>query len=174
MSLYNLKKEAEEIIERMLSSVDMDTGELLDEAKYLSAQGELAEVENLANESMEWILQKRQNIEAEIGSIDTEIERLSARKKSLSKKSDGLTGYIAYFFKSLYQWKTMNFGMFSIGYRKSTAVNVLDAALIPSEYMRQAPTPPPAPDKTAIKDALKEGKQIAGVELEERENIFIK
>ena len=68
----------------------------------------------------------------------------------------------------------MNFGLFSIGYRKSSAVNVLDASLIPSEYMRQPPLPPPAPDKTAIKDAIKEGKEIPGVEIEERQSLFIK
>jgi hypothetical protein len=55
----------------------------------------------------------------------------------------------------MWEGKTMNFGLFQLGYRKSTAVNITDDTAIPSEYMRVIPESK-APDKTAIKDALKE------------------
>lgn len=174
MSLYTIRQEASEIIEKMLSHIDLDTGEILDESSYIEAQKELSEKENQANESMEWVLQYRQNIEGEIWSLDTEIARLSDRKKSLEKKSKSLGNYIEHFFKAMWGWKTISFGTFSLGYRKSTAVQIIDISIIPSTYIRQPLPPPPAPDKTAIAKDLKDGAEIPGVILEERQNFFIK
>jgi hypothetical protein len=45
------------------------------------------------------------------------------------------------------------------------AVEVFDAAQIPAEFMRQPEPPPAAPDKTAIKAAIKAGQEVPGVKL---------
>lgn len=174
MSLYTLKQEAEEIFEKFLTTMDETTGEVFDEELHLKAQEELKEIENQTNESFLWALEKRQNIEAQIASIDAEIKRLGEMKTPLVKRSNNLEKYIAYFFKSLYGGKKQLIGMFQLGYRKSTAVMIENIENIPREFMR-IPEPQPAiPDKKAIGDALKEGKEVGGCKLEERENFFIK
>lgn len=45
------------------------------------------------------------------------------------------------------------------------AVEVFDAAQIPAEFMRQPEPPPAAPDKTAIKTAIKAGAEVPGCKL---------
>ena len=44
-------------------------------------------------------------------------------------------------------------------------MNVLDAAMIPADFLRTPPAPAPAPDKTAIAAALKAGQVVPGCEL---------
>ena len=45
------------------------------------------------------------------------------------------------------------------------AVDVFDAAQVPAEFMRQPELPPAAPDKVAIRDALKAGQDVPGARL---------
>jgi hypothetical protein len=54
------------------------------------------------------------------------------------------------------------------------SVVVDDPALIPWEYMREVPAPPPAPDKSAIKEALKSGITVPGVHLAVGQSVTIK
>jgi hypothetical protein len=42
---------------------------------------------------------------------------------------------------------------------------VFDAAQVPAEFMKQPEPPPAAPDKTAIKAALKAGTDVPGARL---------
>lgn len=53
------------------------------------------------------------------------------------------------------------------------AVEVFDAAQIPAEFMRQPEPPPAAPDKTAIKAAIKAGKEVAGCKLTRSQRLDI-
>lgn len=54
------------------------------------------------------------------------------------------------------------------------AVVIDDQSMIPANYMRQPETPPPAPDKKAIGDALKAGVEIKGARLERGQRLEIK
>jgi hypothetical protein len=58
--------------------------------------------------------------------------------------------------------------------KKPASVNITDAAAIPPAYMRQPETPPPAPDKKAIGDALKTGVIVPGCELVQGFRLAIK
>lgn len=62
----------------------------------------------------------------------------------------------------------------SLSFRESHAVVIDEPALIPAHFMRQAHTPPPAPDKEAIKAAFKLGAEVPGARLETRQNLQIK
>jgi hypothetical protein len=53
------------------------------------------------------------------------------------------------------------------------AVEVFDAAQIPAEFMRQPEPPPAAPDKTAIKAAIKAGQEVPGVKLTRSQRLSI-
>lgn len=62
----------------------------------------------------------------------------------------------------------------SISFRKSSAVVIDGADLIPQEFIR-VPEPKPAePDKKAIADAIKAGREVPGAHIEQRQSIQIK
>lgn len=54
------------------------------------------------------------------------------------------------------------------------AVDVFEPALLPAQFMRQPEPPLPAPDKTAIKDALKAGQDVPGARLATTNRLEIK
>ena len=54
------------------------------------------------------------------------------------------------------------------------AVVVDDAAVIPAEFMRQPAPPPAEPDRRAIADAIKAGREVPGAHLEKSQRMQIK
>lgn len=54
------------------------------------------------------------------------------------------------------------------------AVEVYEPGLIPSIYMRHPEPPPPAPDKTAIKEAIKAGREVPGAQMVQGTRLEIK
>lgn len=63
-------------------------------------------------------------------------------------------------------------GTFTVGTRKSTAVNIIDESAIPARYASEVVTV--KIDKTAIKDAIKNGEEVPGAQLVERKSLTIK
>lgn len=63
-------------------------------------------------------------------------------------------------------------GTFTVGTRKSTAVNIIDESAIPARYANEVVTV--KIDKTAIKDAIKNGEEVPGAQLVERKKLTIK
>lgn len=63
-------------------------------------------------------------------------------------------------------------GTFTVGTRKSTAVNIIDESAIPARYASEVVTV--KIDKTAIKDAIKNGEEVPGAQLAERRLLTIK
>jgi hypothetical protein len=61
-----------------------------------------------------------------------------------------------------------------LSFRKSSAVVIDEPGLVPSLFMRQPETPPPAPDKKLIADAIKAGKEVPGAHIEQRRSLQIK
>ena len=62
--------------------------------------------------------------------------------------------------------------LFTVSYRPSTAVEVLDESLIPKEFIKIKTTT--APDKAAIKKILDNGGTVEGCKLLKNKNIQIK
>ena len=60
----------------------------------------------------------------------------------------------------------------AIGTRKSESVEIFDESQLPKEYIKEKVTT--APDKTAIKIALKAGKEVPGAKIAENRNLSIK
>ena len=54
------------------------------------------------------------------------------------------------------------------------AVEVYEPGLIPAEFMKQAPPPPPAVDKAAIAAALKAGQEVPGCKLSRGQRLEVK
>lgn len=54
------------------------------------------------------------------------------------------------------------------------AVMIAADAILPAEFMVQPPTPPPRPDKAALKEALEAGRTVEGCWLEQGERLDIR
>lgn len=103
-------------------------------------------------------------------SIDAEIERLTKLKKSYSTASDRLKSAIENAMK-LYGIDKIEGELIRLSFRKSSAVSITDENLITAEYKDKKETE--TISKTRIKDALKEGKQVAGACLVENKKLQV-
>lgn len=105
------------------------------------------------------------NLSAEADACEAEAKRLKARATHNEKRIEGLKWYVSQVLKGE-KWGN---GVHAISYRNSEAVEVTDENKIPSLYMRE--TLYWEPDKKLLKEDLKNGASIPGVEL--RKNISV-
>lgn len=149
-----------EIEEQIMSCVDMETGEIIDEEALANLNMERdAKVENIAL----WV----KNLLAEAKMIKEEKDNLAYRQKVCENKAESLKEYLSRFLAGE-KFKTAKI---SISYRKSERVNVLDIGKLDDDYLKFKD---PEPDKTKIKKAIKDGVELDGVQLVENYNIQIK
>ena len=149
-----------EINEEILSCVDMETGEIIDPDKLTQLQMEFDDkVEGIAL----WI----KNLLSDAEAIKNEKDKLAERQKVCENKAKSLKKYLSECLMGQ-KFKTPKV---SISFRKSDSVDVFDIGKIPKEYLKYKD---PDPDKTAIKTALKSGKDVPGAKIVENQNIQIK
>ena len=106
-----------------------------------------------------------------VNGIDEEIKRLQALKMSAVKRADGFKEYIRYNMEvsGIQEIKTQ-IGTFKL--RKSQSIEIKDESLIDEKYIRTVEKK--SPDKKAIKDALKNGENVAGAVIKYNNNLSIK
>lgn len=149
-----------EIDERIKALVDEETGEIRDYEAFYTLAMELSDKrENIAM----WI----KDLVAEAEMYKAEIQSLEQRKKLAEHKAENLKKYLAANLNGE-KFKTTKV---ECSFRKSESVNVTDINAIPETYLKYSE---PTADKTAIKAAIKEGKEIAGAELVTKNNLQIK
>lgn len=157
-----------EITERYNNLLDLLDNEEITQDILNSA---LNEVQDEFNEKALNIVKFIKNLESDVNGLDTEEKRLKAKKTAYKNKIEGLKKYLesGMIFSGL---KKIDLGVFNISIAKNPpSLNILDEKLIPKEYLiEQAPKI----DNTAIKNAIKEGKEIAGCELVQKESLRIK
>ena len=162
MNLYELTCEQIEI-NRMLEE---NGGELTPELE----QALIITEENL-NQKAEGYCKAIAIYNGQAATLDEEIKRLTAKKKvaenAVARMKDALKATM-----NVLQLDKINAGTFTISTRKSKSLEVLDEALIPEKYKETVTTI--KVDKNAIKDAIKNGAEIEGVELKENKSIQIK
>jgi vacuolar-type H+-ATPase subunit I/STV1 len=149
-----------EINEAILSCIDMESGEILDEEALESLK--MQREEKLENVGL-WI----KNLGAESSALAAEIKSLTERKRLKENKAESLMGYLG----AALHGERFETPRISVSWRKSESVNIADGATLPDEYLVPVD---PRPDKTLLKKALKEGAEICGVELISKQNIQIK
>lgn len=123
-------------------------------------------------------------IDGEIEVIDKEIKRLTAEKSARVHKKEWLKNRVDAFVKrqftdengnideeSVHKYK-LNLPHSKISYRKSDSVEVTDLETLPEEYIKTKIEK--NPDKVAIKNAIKDGKEIKGAKIVTNYNIQIK
>lgn len=119
---------------------------------------------------LEALCKIRARKQGEITVLLDEIKRLSEKSEREAKALVRLEEYIMDMYKRSGQDK-VNAGTFTVSKRMSNSVWVSPDFNNP-EYMRTTTTT--APDKMAIKEALKNGIQIDGASLVTKENLAIK
>lgn len=149
-----------EIDAQIMECVDFETGEIIDVERLEALQMEFnSKVEGIAL----WI----KNLVAEAKMVKEEKDNLAARQKACENKAESLKKYLG----NALGGEKFKTSRVSISYRKSESVEVADISLLDDDYLKFKE---PEADKTKIKKALKDGIELEGVILVEKNNIQIK
>ena len=111
------------------------------------------------------------NLESNNAAIDAEIERLQALKKRNSSNIDKVKSNILWFMQQN-NVETIKTDLATFSKRKSESTDIENIELIPQEFITVKQTF--TPDKTAIKKAIKEGREVAGAKVITNYSIQIK
>ena len=172
MKLYEIEASIQEALDKYYNCFDEDWVLIATDEEFEIAEKELIELQNKKEEFLEWILKSRANRLSDIAWIDNEIKRLSEMKQKIQRKVNQSENFIEMIVKQNYTWKTINYWLFSVWFRKSKATIIEDEELIWDEYKKEKVSI--TVDKTAIKKDLEAWKEIKWARIEERSNLFIK
>lgn len=159
MTLYEINNELARL---MSEAVDEETGEINEDA--------IAQIEEM---QMAWD-EKVENIGCFIKNLKSDAEQLKAEKMNLAKRqqvTENKAERLAKYLTDMLNGQTYTSPRVDIKYRKSVQVKCDDLSKVPKDYLRFKD---PELDKTAVKEALKSGKEVEGCYLEETRNIQIK
>lgn len=149
------------IDQAILSCVDAETGEIIDSA---ALDALLMQREEKLESVALWI----KNLQSDAVAYKAEKEAFAAREKAALNKADSLKNYLTY----ALQGQKFSTTRCAVSFRKSEAVEILDEASIPQNYVVE--TVSTKPDKKTIKEAIKAGQEVAGCRLVENLNLSIK
>lgn len=155
MKLYEIATQYRQDAER-LAELDIDAQTLADTLDSLGGELEV-KAQNVAFVA--------RNCEALAASIKDAEAQMSARRKALENRAASLRAYILACMRSAGVQKLEGPYLRLSVRANPPAVEVFDAQQIPASFMRMPEPPPPAPDKAAIKDALKRGEDVPGCRL---------
>lgn len=149
-----------EIDQEIMSCIDEESGELLDEEKFEELQiARAVKIENLGC----WI----KNLEAEAAALKAEEQAFNERRKSVERQIANKKQYLGRFLDGQ-KFETARVKM---TFRKSESLEVADDAIIPAEFYKQKD---PELNKADLKKAVKAGLEIDGVSIVEKQNLQIK
>ncbi len=149
-----------EINEEIMKCVDVETGEIIDEVKLQQLQmARDIKIENIAC----WI----KNILSDAEALKAQKQVFADRQKAAENKAESLKRYLS----KVLEGQKFTTDKVAVSFRKTSSVNVTDITQLKEEYLKYAD---PTPDKTAIKNAIKAGKDVAGAEIVEGQSISIK
>lgn len=162
MKIYEIPGALRNLLDRL--DVDPDTGEVDGDAlvAYAEYQGQAAE-------KLEGTACYVRELEAEAEAIKAEEERLAKRRKALENKSERLKAYMMPAIEVM--GGKVKGVMASLRISRTQAVYVFDLDALPDAFKHVKTTI--APDKVALKKALKAGEDIPGAALEDRQSVVI-
>ena len=153
MTLYEINAE-------ILSCIDDETGEVIDENKLNALLMERnAKIEGVGL----WV----KNLESTAKAIKAEEDVLKKRRETAERKTKALRTWL----ESVLNGQRFETAKISLTFRKSTTTEV-DTDKLSKEWCVEKITY--TPDKTAIKKALLAGQKIEGACLAEHQNIQIR
>lgn len=115
------------------------------------------------------------NLEASAEAIKQAEGAMADRRKVIEKRAARLRAYLLEGMRTAGIQKIES-PYFAISIKKNPpSVDVFDEAQVPADYMKEPPpTPPPAPDKKLIAQAIKDGFDVPGCRLVQGERVDIK
>lgn len=155
-----------EINQQIMNCVDEETGEIIDVEK-------LAELEIEKNTKIENIGLWYKNLLSDAAALKSEIEVLTERRKKAESKSEQLKALL----DNILDGEKFETSKVSMFYRKSKAVDIDDGFLEwaaennRSDLLRYKD---PEPNKTAIKEAILSGSDIAFAGITEKNNLTVR
>lgn len=150
-----------QINQAIMNCCDSETGEIIDpEALDNLLMQKDEKIENVAC----WI----KNLLSDADAIKAEKDALAERESRLRKKAESLQKYLS----DALNGQKFSTARCDVSFRRSETVKVENVNMIPAELLRVKTTV--EADKTAIKAAIKEGREISGCKLIENLNIKIK
>lgn len=155
MTIYDIEQE-------IMECIDQETGEVIDLDRLNALEMERdRKISNVAC----WI----KDLKAEAEAIKAEKQALDKRQKAAENKAESLKTWL----QSILQGEKFKDSRCAISYRKSERVDFADNFNFDTlpDYMKKVTI---EPRKTEIKDYLKTGATIEGVELVESSNIQIR
>lgn len=154
-----------DIDQAIMECVDLETGEIIDTEQLDKLQMEREKkLENVAC----WI----KDLKAEAEALKNEKQALAERQRVAENKAESLKKWLAY----ALQGEKFKTPKCAISFRKSEAVEVTEEGLkvLMKEHDELLTYKAPEPNKTAIKQALKDGLNVAGVQLIQNTSTIIK
>ena len=159
MTLYDMTTQAQALRE-MLDAEEIDEQAFNDTLESIGA-----------SEKIDSYCQIINAIAGDNLAIEAEISRLKARlehnKHSIDRMRSALNDFMTVCGK-----KKEKTALFTVSYRKSQSVEIIDIGSVPEEYVK-IKTEVTA-DKNAIKAALKSGHTIAGCQIKDTESLQIR
>lgn len=164
-SLYQLTHEYRDLL-HTLSDMDIDVQTVLDTIESTGLQESIAQ----RTQSRVFVIK---SMRAHADMVDAEIKRLTKLKKHYEQRADALEESTLALLQSA-DIHVVEGDLMMVKIRSNPpSVEVFDPAQVPTEYLRTPEPPPPAPDKTAIKDALKRGIDIPGARLIQTQRLAV-
>ena len=154
-----------EIDGAILDCIDLETGEVIDVEKLTELQMEREKkIENVAC----WI----KELKAEAEAIKAEKQALADRQRVAENKADSLKRWLAYALDG----KKFSTARCAVSFRSSESVEVTEEGLeaLMKEHDELLTYKKPEPNKTAIKQAIKDGLSVSGVQLVQNVSAIIK
>lgn len=165
MKLYELVQKQRELLD-YIASLDAEDLELSD------AVGDtLDDLNGMIEDKAEAVAAFVFELQADSVAIKQEEQRLAERRRLNDAKVERVKMYLRDMLDDAGIDKVKS-ARFSISFRKSTSVNVLDLDMLP-EALKRTKTIVEA-DKTSIKQALKQGLDVPGAVLVDNRNLSIR
>ena len=123
------------------------------------------------DEYMNKVSYKRQEIAMKLVWLEDERVRIQALEESKEKELKRMDNFINFLMQSFWKDK-LETNIYKISYRKSESVEIINEQAIPKEFMKEKTTI--APDKTAIKEAIKNWKEVPWATIITKQNLQIK
>ena len=153
----------------ILDCVDQETGEILDPEKLDALQME-------REQKLEGVALWVKDLKAEAEAVKAESDKLTARKKALDNKIDGLKQWLLYALNGE-KLKTARCNVYQTHSQKvviddeKALVDMLMTSPFGEKFLR---VKDPEIDKNALKDSMKQGYEYEFAHLEQTESVVIK
>ena len=165
-SLRNISETYLAIRDKLFDTMDEETGEV--NSEVLERLNSIQESFEAKAQSVALVcLELRDRKEA----IKREIERLRSLLKRAERGEEWLRVYLSEAMTST-GYETIDGAFTKISFRSSEETVIDNMDELPKEFIKEKVTY--APDKTAIKQAIKAGKEVSGAHIEKKKNLQIK